>query len=152
MIVSLTSPPYPLVHNKFPSISCAKLCCSFFLLLLLSSFLFYYSLLSFTSGCANDVMKQYLSYTLISLWSAVYFFDSSRAQSILCIGKSSIHCCYCCCCCCETLSILSWKQEDYLASESRYLNSCQSCIDFRVGRCRRALVTHDVEIWYYLHA
>lgn len=64
--------PHPLLYNKFPSISCAKLCCSFFLLLLLSSFLFYYSLLSFTSGCANDVMKQYLSYTLISFWSVLY--------------------------------------------------------------------------------
>lgn len=30
--------------------------------------------------------------------------------------------------------------EDYLASESKYLNSCQSCVDFRVGRRRRALV------------
>lgn len=35
--------------------------------------------------------------------------------------------------------------EYYLASESRYLNSCQSCIDFRVGVDGRLLCTHDVE-------
>lgn len=72
-------------------------------------------------------MKQYLSYTLISLWSVLYTLLIRLEPNPFCVSES-------------LQFIVSDAAaapmypflEDYLASESRYLNSCQSCVDFRV--------------------